>query len=100
MVELSSIDLIRNYSDSCRKSNSPHPLAPSPSREKGNRTQVLAPLPLWERGWGEGSLSSYPDSIELKDNEFDTVARFGENSQHPVQPPYLHLHPKFMRLDL
>ncbi len=34
--------------------NSPHPLTPSSKRGEGEPNPPLAPLPPWERGWGEG----------------------------------------------
>jgi hypothetical protein len=38
----------------------PHPSIPSPTRGEGRQEKyagLKAPLPLWERGWGEGLLS-------------------------------------------
>jgi ATP-binding cassette subfamily C protein CydD len=52
----------------------PHPPAPSPSRGEGEQEKILlAPLPLRERGWGEGikldSLTfTYPDGRNALQN--------------------------------
>ena len=42
------------------KSLTPHPPPPSPTRGEGElevESWLEAPLPLWERGWGEGDRS-------------------------------------------